>query len=259
MSYFDTLSAEQKSNAAFIVKAATDSGITNPYTIAAILAIISKESELKPKSENLNYSAKRIGEVFPRLASRASSLANNPEALGNAAYGGKYGNAANEGYKYRGRGYNQLTFKGNYDKFGKLIGVDISKNPDLANTPDVAAKIAIAFFKDGINSLKNNGKLASYNATNINDFKNLTDSTLAIYHVNAGAGKSVSYVKGLQSSDTLGGFTRAKQRVESLFNSLKNVATESIDLAKKKPFLTIIITMVTVVSIYALIKTLKNK
>jgi putative chitinase len=259
MSYFDTLSAEQKSNAAYIVKAATDAGITNPYAISAILAIISKESELKPKSENLSYSAKRIGQVFPSLASRASSLANNPEALGNAAYGGKYGNAANEGYKYRGRGYNQLTFKGNYDKFGKLIGQDIVFNPDLVNTPEVAAKVSVAFFKDGINALKNNGKLSSYNATNINDFKNLSDSTLAFYHVNAGTGKDVSYVKSLQQNDSLGGFTKAKQRVESIYNGLKSLASESIDLVKKKPLLTIVITMVTVISIYALYKTLKRK
>lgn len=259
MDYLSTLSAQQKLNAAYLVKEATNAGITNPYAIAAILAIVSKETELKPRSENLSYSAKRISQVFPSLSSRASALANNPEALGNAAYGGKYGNGANEGYKYRGRGYNQLTFKGNYQKFGNLIGVDIVSNPDLVNNPDVAAKVAIAFFKDGINSLKNNGKLSSYNATNINDFKNLTDSTLAFYHVNAGTGKDVSYVKGLQQSDSLGGFTKAKQRVESIYNGLKSLASESIDFLKKKPFLiTIVVTTVTVVSIFAIIRTLKK-
>lgn len=227
MNYLDSLSNEQKSNAANIIKAAVDSGITNKYAIAAILAIISKESEFKPKSENLNYSEKRIKEVFPSLKNRASDLDNNPEALGNAIYGGRYGNANNEGYKYRGRGYNQLTFKGNYDKFGKLIKVDIVKNPDLVNDPVVAAKIAIAFFIDGIKDLKRLGKLKLYNAESINDFKNLTDSILAMYHVNAGTGKQVSNIKNLQNNDIVGGFTKAKNRIQNIYNDLKNIIEDT--------------------------------
>ena len=227
MSYADSLSKEQKNNAALIVKSALDSGITNKFTLAAILSIISKESEFKPKSENLSYSVKRIKEVFPSLGNKADNLGKNPEALGNAIYGGRFGNLPNEGFKYRGRGYNQLTFKDNYQYFGKKIGVDIVKNPDLVNDPVVASKIAIAFFIDGIKSLKRLGKLDLYNADNINDFKNLTDSILAIYHVNAGVGNTVNKIKNLDKSDTLGGYTKAKQRIESIFNDLKNIVKQS--------------------------------
>lgn len=230
MSYIDSLSSVQKNNSAFIVKAAVDSGITNRFAIAAILAIISKESEFIPKSENLSYSVKRIKEVFPSLGNKAEQLGKNPQGLGDAIYGGRYGNANNEGYKYRGRGYNQLTFKGNYDKFGKIIKVDLVKNPDLANDPQIAAKIAIAFFLDGINDLKKKGKLDEYNATSINDFNNLTDSILAIYHVNSGTGNKVSKIKNLQNSDTLGGFTKAMERVNGIYTNLKDILKQAANV-----------------------------
>jgi hypothetical protein len=63
--------------------------------------------------------------------------------------------AAGEGFKYRGRGLIQLTGKDNYKKFGDLIGVDLVSNPDLANDPDIARKLAVAYFaekqKQGVN------------------------------------------------------------------------------------------------------------
>jgi hypothetical protein len=65
------------------------------------------------------------------------------------------GNKEDEGFKYRGRGLIQLTGKDNYKKFGDLIGVDLVGNPDLANDPTVANKIAAAYFaekqKTGVN------------------------------------------------------------------------------------------------------------
>ena len=56
--------------------------------------------------------------------------------------------AEGEGYKYRGRGYIQLTGKSNYEKYSSAAGVDLVKNPDLANDPKVAAKIAAAYISD---------------------------------------------------------------------------------------------------------------
>ncbi len=69
-------------------------------------------------------------------------------------------NRKNEGYKYRGRGFNQLTFKGNYEAYNKLYKdngskagkLDIIANPDLVNKQEgsvypVASHIAALFFK----------------------------------------------------------------------------------------------------------------
>jgi len=227
MSYLDTLTQQQKNNINVIKEEAKKNGITNPYSIAAILSIVSKESSFKPQSENLNYSAERLQKVFNLSSSRANELAGKPEAIGNAVYGGRYGNAANEGYKYRGRGYNQLTFKGNYDTYGKLIGEDLVSNPDKVNDPKTAAKVLIAFNKKGIDSLKNKGKLNSYNSTGINDFKNLEDATMAFYHITAGTGKSVDYVKGLKNKDSLGGMTKALERVQDLYSYVKETVSKN--------------------------------
>ena len=51
-----------------------------------------------------------------------------------------------DGYKFRGRGYVQLTGRANYRAFGAMIGADLENNPDLASQPDIAAKLAIAYW-----------------------------------------------------------------------------------------------------------------
>jgi hypothetical protein len=49
------------------------------------------------------------------------------------------------------------------------------------------------------------------------------------------------------------------RKIAGFIESLKNVGSEASNLVKKKPLITILITMVTVISIYALIRTLNNK
>lgn len=48
---------------------------------------------------------------------------------------------------FMGRGFIQLTWKENYEKYGKLLGVDLVGNPDLAQQPMTASRILAAFFK----------------------------------------------------------------------------------------------------------------
>ena len=264
MSYLDSLNSTQKANIAIIKDEAIKAGITNPYAIAAILAIVSKESEFIPINENLNYSANGLQKVFKLSVARAKELAGKPVEIGNAVYGGRFGNAIDEGYKFRGRGFNQLTFKGNYDKYGKLAKVNIVSNPNSLNTdPKVAAKVLIAYNKANINRLASNGKLKEYNASNINDFKNEKDATLAFYHATAGADRNVSYIKGLQTKDALGGMKKALSRVKDLYNYIYQlVKTEKIKIFSKKTkstYPTIIITSLLVISVYTIIVYTKKK
>lgn len=132
-------------------------GITDPVAVANILAQIQAESGFVPRSENLNYSGSKLFELYGPNQSRnrvrfrtleeANALAaQGPEAVGNVIYGGRMGNAADEGFKYRGRGLIQLTGKDNYRRFGEMISVDLVSNPDRANDPDIALKIAAAYF-----------------------------------------------------------------------------------------------------------------
>ncbi len=58
-------------------------------------------------------------------------------ALGNTS--GKDG----DGFKYRGRGYVQLTGFANYKRAGDILGVDLVDNPDLALDATVAAAVMI--------------------------------------------------------------------------------------------------------------------
>ncbi len=53
-----------------------------------------------------------------------------------------------DGYKYRGRGYVQMTWHNNYLHAGAIIGVDLVGNPDLAMQPDIAAKVMFAGMTD---------------------------------------------------------------------------------------------------------------
>jgi predicted chitinase len=133
-------------------------GIRDPRAVANIMAQIQAESNFVPRSENLNYSGSKLFELFGvgnrhgnrvrfRTMAQAEQVAAlGPEVVGNMIYGGRMGNAATEGFKYRGRGLIQLTGKDNYKKYGKIVGVDLVSNPDRANDRDIAIKIAAAYF-----------------------------------------------------------------------------------------------------------------
>lgn len=100
--------------------------------------------------ENLNYSAVRLAQVWPRLASRAQKLAHNPQALANAAYANKLGNgdeSSGDGWKYIGRGLIQLTGKSNYSEHGVAVGLALVSRPEVASIPELAVEIALNFWK----------------------------------------------------------------------------------------------------------------
>jgi putative chitinase len=54
------------------------------------------------------------------------------------------------GKKYKGRGYIQLTHDYNYKKYGDKLGIDLVNNPDLATNSDIAAKIAVMYWKENV-------------------------------------------------------------------------------------------------------------
>ena len=117
--------------------------ITNPLRLAHFLAQCGHESGgFKSISENLNYSVdglKRIfGKYFP------GDLANEDESTG-------------EGYKYRGRGYIQLTGKSNYTGFAKFIGEDTVANPDLVASKYPLASAAFFFDSNKLWSICDKG------------------------------------------------------------------------------------------------------
>lgn len=142
-------------NVQLVIDYLTDNGITNPYTQIGILCTIGKESGFEPQDE-IPYNntpndkiRQTFGDRVPDDDAELDALKSDPEAFFNHVYGGLFGNAPDEGYLYRGRGFNGLTYKGNYRKYGALVGEDLVGDPELANNPDVAAKIAVKFFTKG--------------------------------------------------------------------------------------------------------------
>ena len=55
-----------------------------------------------------------------------------------------------DGERYKGRGYIQLTGKYNYAKAGEALGLDLVKKPELVEKPEVAAKVAVWFWKQRV-------------------------------------------------------------------------------------------------------------
>jgi putative chitinase len=126
--------------------------ITNTLRLAHFLAQAGHESgQFKATSENLNYSSKGLLGIFPRYftPAQAEQYARKPEMIASRVYGGRMGNGAEatkDGYKFRGRGYIQLTGKDNYTQFDKTVPEDILANPDLVSTK--YALMSAAWFFD---------------------------------------------------------------------------------------------------------------
>ena len=137
--------------------------ITNPLRLAHFLAQCGHESGgFKAVSENLNYSAKGLVGTFGKYfnATTAAQYERKPEMIASRVYGGRMGNgdeASKEGYKFRGRGYIQLTGKSNYTNFTKFIGEDCIANPDLVATKYPLASAAFFFDSNKLWSICDKG------------------------------------------------------------------------------------------------------
>lgn len=99
--------------------------------ICAFIAQMAHESGLQAREENLNYSAKRLCEVwparFPSLA-RAEPYAHSPQALANRVYANRMGNgdeASGDGWRFRGAGPLQITGKANWTAFADAMTMSL--------------------------------------------------------------------------------------------------------------------------------------
>lgn len=123
-----------------IPETASKFGIDTPLKLAHFLAQCGHESGgFRLTQENLNYSAQGLKNIFPKYfpGNLSESYARNPQKIASKVYGGRMGNgpeSTGEGFKFRGRGYIQLTGKDNYTAFGRAINEDLVSNPDLVST-----------------------------------------------------------------------------------------------------------------------------
>jgi putative chitinase len=138
--------------------------INTPLRLAHFLAQCGHESGgFRATQENLNYSAKGLAGIFKKYfptEAAAAAYARNPQKIANKVYGNRMGNgneASGEGYKFRGRGYIQLTGKENYTAFGKAIGEDILSNPDKVASTYALLSAAWFFSKNGLHKMADGG------------------------------------------------------------------------------------------------------
>lgn len=168
--------------------------INTPDRIAMFLAQVGHESAgFTAFEENLNYTAVRLAQVWPGRFARkddkgklmrssgqyvandlAVSLHRKPEAIANVVYANRYGNgstASGDGWRYRGRGPKQLTFKSNYRECTRalwpLLSKDFVEEPDLLLEPKYGLWAAVWFWK--INRLNRHA-----------DARNVTSATKVI-------------------------------------------------------------------------------
>jgi putative chitinase len=138
--------------------------INTPLRLAHFLAQCGHESGgFKVTSENLNYSAKGLMGIFKKYfptQALAEAYQRQPQKIANKVYASRMDNgseASGDGYKFRGRGYIQLTGRANYTAFGKAINEDIANNPDVVSGKYALLSAAWFWSKNGLNTLADGG------------------------------------------------------------------------------------------------------
>lgn len=138
--------------------------LNTPLRLAHFLAQAGHESGgFKAVNENLNYGAKGLLGIFPKYfnsSAKAEAYQRQPEKIANLVYGGRMGNgpeATGEGYKFRGRGYIQLTGKDNYKAFDAVVPENLLESPDLVATKYPLLSAAWFFHKNGLHKIADEG------------------------------------------------------------------------------------------------------
>jgi len=137
--------------------------LNTPLRLAHFLAQAGHESGgFKAVNENLNYGAKGLLGIFPKYfnAETAALYERKPEKIANIVYGNRMGNGdktTGDGYKFRGRGYIQLTGKDNYKAFDAVVPENLLETPDLVATKYPLLSAAWFFHKNGLHKIADGG------------------------------------------------------------------------------------------------------
>jgi putative chitinase len=140
-----------------------------PNQVLPFIAQVAHESHnFTQMEENLNYRDQTLSKKYPKTFTSSvidyiNKSANRLESIANLLYSNRMGNGnyrSGDGYRYRGRGYIHLTGRENYERIGKALGVDLVGNPDLATRPDLAAQIALIYWKTRVSNKVNTNDIS---------------------------------------------------------------------------------------------------
>lgn len=136
----------------------------DPYEVRKMMKLLNTEigKALVGQARAAGMKGRQLSQFLAQCAHETLNF-QHMEELGNEKYFNRYdiehnpkkakelGNVKpGDGYKYRGRGFIQLTGRDNYAKAGKAIGLPLEEQPELVERPDVAAKVAIWFWKNRV-------------------------------------------------------------------------------------------------------------
>jgi len=188
-----------------IIDALNKKGITNQYVQSGILSVVTTEGSFTPKNESSykNTPVPNLRLIFGIKVSDLndsdlSALSKNDVNFFAHVYEGKYGSqfgntTFGDGFNYRGRGFNQITFKNAYQAVKDDTGVDVINNPELLNNIPVAAAGLAIFFKNKFDdAVKINLFSKRYGINTLSQVDNLTLGTQIAFQANAGWGSDLS-------------------------------------------------------------------
>ena len=144
-----------KAHAAALEQHRGVANLSTPLRIAHFLAQAATETGgLKRLIENMNYTKpEKLDSLFSAvhgIDDAKALIARGGQAIANRVYANRNGNgdeASGDGWTFRGRGFLQITGRGNYRKFGKKIGLDLEADPKLLEDPGAAAEASMRYWK----------------------------------------------------------------------------------------------------------------
>jgi len=179
-----------------LLRDAHAAGIRRPEELANFMAQVGHESGgLRRLEERFIYtrSADQISDNVRSAmrsgrgaleAARLEALAGRPEALAELMYGGRMGNnAPGDGYRYRGRGYMQLTGRDQYAAAGDALDLDLVRHPELAAQPEHATRIAVWYWQQNVpEAARNDARLAGAAINGVDPPNGLADRETRLAH-----------------------------------------------------------------------------
>lgn len=195
------LTLRQTENAKLIVLSLDKYKQNNPFIKAAVLSKSYNESSLIPQTERsyCNTPPDRIRQVYGSFFSKYTDdeiniLKKNDSKFWEVVYGFRGGNdVKGDGGKFLGRGFNQITFKPLYKKYGDIIGIDLLSNPNRLNEPAIASECLAIFFNEVITLGFKLGKFSKFKTTDfpngltsIDDVNSLEKACMVVVQSNGG-------------------------------------------------------------------------
>ena len=180
--------------------------------IAGVLGNIKVECNFELKAENMNYTkADVLLRTFPNkfkhmMSAEIISYTKNPEKLGNYVY------KELGGYKYRGRGFIQITGIANYKAYSELLKLDLANNPDLALREDIACLIVIEYIKQvafkkypSLNGVRDINTVADIITKSVQGFGKNYNVGFLKEHLEKKRNYAIKYFKELEINEIIGG------------------------------------------------------